>query len=101
MRLSSVFIFSVPQKRLHEFCDGGTQGFLVGTLDLLDLLAALVELEGWHGSDAALGGDGVSLVDIDLDEFNGRELFAHLLEDWADESAWSAPDCVDPREQMK
>lgn len=48
--------------------DGSLKGLGVGADDLTDLLAALEEQEGGHGTDAELLGDVGDLVDVELVE---------------------------------
>lgn len=48
--------------------DGSLKGLGVGADDLTDLVAALEEQEGGHGTDAELLGDVGDLVDVELVE---------------------------------
>ena len=51
-----------------ELLNLGFEAFPVGSPELIDLHATLVELEGWHRFNATgLGGLGVR-IDVDLDE---------------------------------
>ena len=75
-----------------EFLDLGLDSFEVGTSDLVDLGSTLVELESWHGLDAApLGGLAV-LVDIDLvEEGLSFDFLGEFLVLWCNHLAGRAP----------
>lgn len=71
--------------------DGGLESGNVGTDDLSDALAVLVDVEGGHGADANLGGDVGQLVDVDLVEGDVGVLLAELLDLGGDGLAGTAP----------
>jgi hypothetical protein len=63
----------------------------VGTLNLVNTLALVVEVEGRHSRDAVLSSDGSKLVNVDLVEVNAGVGVAQLLEEGGDGLAGTAP----------
>lgn len=71
--------------------DGSLQRGRVGADNLFDLLAALEEHEGGHGTHAQVGGHIAQLVDIDLVELGVGVLLAELGDLGGDGLAGTAP----------
>jgi hypothetical protein len=63
----------------------------VGTLNLLNTLALVVEVEGRHSRDTVISSDGGKLVNVDLVEFNAGVFVTQLLEEGGDGLAGTAP----------
>ena len=91
--LAKRLLLSPLSLSLHVVGGGGHGGELrlVGTGHLLHLDAVGVQLEGGHGGDAALRGDVVEVVHVDLDKDDVGVLGGEFLEVGADLLAWAAP----------
>ena len=88
--------YDVPAVELNgfgslELVDLRLEAVKVGAADHVDLVAALEELEGGHGLDAAVLGDLASLIDVNLHEDGVRDLGRELLELGLDHLTRGAP----------
>jgi hypothetical protein len=63
----------------------------VGTLNLRNTLALVVEVEGRHSRDTVISSNGSKLVNVDLVEVNAGVGVAQLLEEGGDGLAGTAP----------
>ena len=73
------------------FADRLTDGCLVSSTDLVDLFAALEELEGRHGLNTSLLCSFTILVDIYFHEDHIREFLSHRLQLGRNHLAGRAP----------
>lgn len=71
--------------------DGSLESGRVGTDNLSDELAVLVDVEGRHGTDANVGSDVGQLVNVDLVEGGVGVLLAEFLDLGSDGLARTAP----------
>ena len=71
--------------------DALTNGSLVGSSDLVNLLVSLEELEGGHGLDTGGLGSFAICIDIDLHELDIFELISHGLELGSGQTRTEAP----------
>lgn len=71
--------------------DGSLESGRVGTNNLSDELAVLVDVEGRHGTDTNVGSDVGQLVNVDLVEGGVGVLLAELLDLGSDGLARTAP----------
>ena len=79
-------------RSLFSFVDKALDALFAGTLELVNLLAVLVELESRHALDS--GGLGSLTVGVDINLPHGDRigvLASHALEDWTDSLARWAP----------
>lgn len=76
---------------LFQLGNLGLDGRWVGTLDLGDHASVLEELEGWHATDTAFGGNIGGFINIDLDEDGIGEFGGPLFEHGSDHAAGRAP----------
>lgn len=67
----------------------------VGTLDLLDALALVVEVEGRHGRDTVGSSNLGEVINVDLVELDVAVGLAHLLDGGGDGLAGTAPGGVE------
>jgi hypothetical protein len=80
---------------LHELLDDCQEIVWVGTHNFLHLGSALVKVKCWHGTNPTFSGHVVSIIYIDLDELNVRELLLPFLKLGGNDFARAAPDFLE------